>query len=201
MSLYGFVRIIPLALLVILARPLDGWAQIYTPPASSRGAVALSGSWRFLRADSPGSEAPTFDDSVWSIVAVPHTWNNIDGQDGPDTGGNPYGRDYYRGIGRYRRHFSVPVSYAGRRLFLEFDGANLVTDVWVNGQSVGHHEGGFTRFRFDVTSFVNTAAGNDNVIAVKVDNSNSIGIAPASGDFTFFGGIYRDVSLVATGRH
>ena len=74
--------------------------------------------------------------------------------------------------------------------------APAVADVWVNGVYVGRHEGGFTAFRFDVTAVVNTAAGNDNVITVKVDNFT--GIAPVAGDFTFFGGLYRDVSLVAT---
>lgn len=185
-----------LLLLVVLPRAAD--AATYTPPASTRLAIALDGTWRFLRADSPGSELPGFDDSSWSTVTVPHTWNNVDGQDGPDTGGDPNGRNYYRGIGRYRRHVSLPLGYAGRRLFLQFDGSNLITDVWVNGFYVGRHEGGFTAFRFDVTDVVNTAPGNDNVIAVKVDNSNPVGIAPLSADFTFFGGIYREVALIAT---
>jgi beta-galactosidase len=180
-------------LLFMLALPVAADAASYTPPASNRATVTLSGTWRFLRADSPGSEAPGFDDSAWSSVAVPHTWNNVDGQDGPGT-------PYYRGIGRYRRHFNVPTADAGRRLFVQFEGSNLVTEVWVNGIYAGHHEGGFTTFRFDVTAMVDFAAGNDNVIAVKVDNSNSVGIAPLSGDFTSFGGIYRDVSLVATDR-
>ena len=187
-----------LPLLLAVGVPLDAGAATYTPPASSRAAVSLSGSWKFLKSDAAGCEVPGFDDSAWATVAVPHTWNNIDGQDGPNVGGDPYGRNYYRGVGSYRRHISVPAAYAGRKLFLQFDGANIVTDVWVNGIHVGHHEGGFAIFRFDVTAFVNTAAGNDNLITVKVDNSNSVGIAPLSADFTFFGGLYRDVSLLAT---
>lgn len=178
-------------LVLALAIPVDAGAASYTPPASNRISMSLNGTWRFLNADSPGSEAPGFDDAAWSRVAVPHTWNNFDGQDGPAT-------PYFRGVGRYRRHFTLPAGYDSRRLFLEFEGSNLVTDVWVNGVYAGRHQGGFTTFRFDVTAMIDFAAGNDNVIAVRVDNSNSAGIAPLAGDFTFFGGIYRDVTLVAT---
>ena len=192
------VRMLLVPLLLTLGVPLDGRAAPYTPPASNRSSIALSGSWRFLKADGIGSEVPGFDDSRWSTVTVPHTWNSIDGQDGLAVGGDLSGQSYYRGVGSYRRHFSVPVSYTGRRLFLQFDGASLVCDVWVNGIHVGRHEGGFTAFRFDVTTVLNTAAGNDNVITVKVDNVNAGEIAPLSGDFTFFGGLYRDVSLIAT---
>jgi beta-galactosidase len=196
LPLRGDVWLVPLLLTVGLT--LDARAATYTPPASNRVSIPLSGRWRFLKADGAGAELLGFDDSFWSTVVVPHTWNSIDGQDGPDLGGDPNGRGYYRGVGTYRRHFTVPVGYAGRRIFLQFDGANLVTDVWVNGVYVGRHEGGFTAFRFDVTTLVATASGNDNVVTVKVDNANAVGIAPLSGDFTFFGGLYRDVSLVAT---
>jgi beta-galactosidase len=187
-----------LALLLILACPIAAGAASYTPPASTRVAIALSGWWRFIRADCPGAELPAFDDSSWSMVTVPHTWNNIDGQDGPDVGGDPNGRGYYRGVGCYRRHVIVPPGYGGRRLYIQFDGSNLVTELWINGFHVGRHDGGFTAFRFDVTDVVDSAPGNYNVITVKVDNGNAIRIAPLSGDFTSFGGIYRDVSLIAT---
>src|SRR5262245_38647091 len=100
-----------MALLLVLAASVAAGAASYTPPISNRATILLSGSWRFLRADSPGSEVPAFDDSTWSSVTVPHTWNAVDGQDGPDVGGDPNGRSYYRGIGRYRRHFSVPGDF------------------------------------------------------------------------------------------
>jgi beta-galactosidase len=119
---------------------------------------------------------------------LPHTWNNLDGQDGGD--------NYYRGIGWYRTHFKLSGKLAGRRFFLKFDGAFSVADVWVNGQYLGRHQGGFAAFAFDATPFVK--AGADNLVAVKVNNAYNPDIPPLSADFTFFGGLYRDVHLLVT---
>ena len=94
--------------------------------------------------DNSGASATAFNDSSWASVNLPHTWNATDGQDG--------GNNYYRGIGWYRRHYTLPASAAGKRVFLQFDGANIVAVVYVNGTMVGTHRGGFARFRFDVTS-------------------------------------------------
>ena len=90
------------------------------------------------RSDASGASAPGFDDASWTSIAIPHTWNALDGQDG---GGN-----YYRGIGWYRRHVTLPPAAAGKKVYLQFDAANTVTDVYVNGTSVGEHRGGFARF-------------------------------------------------------
>ncbi|WP_394836436.1 beta galactosidase jelly roll domain-containing protein [Pendulispora rubella] len=153
-----------------------------------RRRVDLDEGWRFLRSDAADVPLPQFDDSGWSSVTIPHTWNAKDGQDG--------NADYYRGIGWYRRHYTVPLRFIGKKLWLQFDGANMVADVWVNGIHLGRHEGGFARFRFDATSALQV--GRDNVIAVKVDNAPNANIAPLTADFTFFGGIYRTVSLQVT---
>ncbi|HEX6765724.1 MAG TPA: glycoside hydrolase family 2 TIM barrel-domain containing protein [Polyangiaceae bacterium] len=165
-----------------------GGAGGYVPPPSTRTETLLGTGWRFQRMDVTGAQAPAFDDSSWTQVSVPHTWNATDGQDG---GGN-----YYRGTGWYRRHVMVPADAAGKRLYLEFDGSNIVTDVYVNGTSVGQHRGGFARFRFDVTSAL--MPGADNVVAVKVSNAAVNDVPPLDADFTFFGGLYRDVRLIAT---
>ncbi|WP_394825581.1 glycoside hydrolase family 2 protein [Pendulispora albinea] len=159
----------------------------YTPPAV-RQQVDLGAGWRFLRSDAAQAQLPAFDDSTWSAVSIPHTWNARDGQDG--------GNDYYRGIGWYRRHYVAPAGFAGKKVWIQFDGASTVADVWVNGTYVGQHKGGFARFRFDVTSLLKLGA--DNVIAVKVDNARNANIPPLTADFTFFGGIYRNVSLHVT---
>ncbi|SFR24743.1 beta-galactosidase [Lentzea waywayandensis] len=161
-------------------------ASAYVPPVT-RAQVSLDAGWRFLRADAAGAEASGFNDSAWSQVSVPHTWNATDGQDG--------GSNYYRGIGWYRKHFTPSTTLAGRRLWLRFDGVNQVADVWVNGVKLGQHRGGFAGFRFDATAALKL--GQDNVIAVKADNAAKADIAPISADFTFFGGIYRTVSLTA----
>jgi beta-galactosidase len=155
-----------------------------TPRISTR----LADGWRFLRADAPDAQAPGFDDSGadWQNVNVPHTYNALDGQDG--------GSNYYQGVAWYRRHLTAPPADAGARMYLEFDAANSIADVYLNGVYLGQHRGGFARFRFDATS---AWVSGDNVLAVKVDNALAPDIAPLSADFTFFGGLYRDVKLVS----
>jgi beta-galactosidase len=152
-----------------------------------RRTIDLDRGWRFSRSEAPGAETPDFDDRKWARVNVPHTWNAQDGQDG--------GGDYYRGVGWYRRHVAIPRAEAGRELYLEFDGANLETTLFVNGHEVGHHAGGYARFRFDVTSVAKPGAVN--LIAVKVSNAENASVPPRSADYTFFGGIYRDARLVS----
>ncbi len=160
----------------------------YTPPANHRADVMVDSNWRFIRQDVAGAQATEFDDSSWTNLNLPHTWNNIDGQDGV--------KNYYRGTGWYRRHCTVDNNFTGRQFFLKFDGAFSVTDVYVNGSFVGEHQGGFAAFAFDVTPYLNVGA--DNVIAVKVNNGVNTNIPPLSADFTFFGGLYRDVHLLMT---
>ena len=146
----------------------------------------LDQGWHFLRSDPTGAEQVAFDDKGWEGVALPHTWNARDGE---------RGGAYYRGAGWYRCLLTVEQVKPSERVFLEFDGAALAADIWLNGVHIGRHEGGFARFRFDVTS--NLRAGL-NVLAVRVDNSKMNGVAPLGGDFTVFGGLYRPVRLVTT---
>jgi beta-galactosidase len=148
--------------------------------------AGLDTSWHFVRRDVPGAEAVSFDDSSWGVVDLPHTWNNLDGQTGSS---------YYRGVGWYRTHYPVSAGLAGKELFLKFDGACLVTHLYVNGAFVGEHRGGFAAFSWDVTPYLNV--GDDNVLAVKVNNAPVSDVAPLSGDFTIDGGIYRHVYLIA----
>ena len=170
---------------LVLAAALPAAAA--APEADGRLALNLNAGWRFLAGDDPRAPESAFDDSAWQGVDLPHTWNGLDGQDG---GGN-----YRRGAGWYRRHVAVDASLGGRRLYLQFDGASLMADVYVNGVHLGNHKGGFARFLFDATDALK--AGADNVVAVRVDNSN-LGIPPTSADFTICGGLYRGVSLLAT---
>ena len=137
--------------------------------ASPRVDVGLDEQWKFIRQDVAGAESPGFDDAAWQTVNLPHTWNNMDGQDG--------GNDYYRGVGWYRRHLKVNSQYAGKSLFLKFDGAATVADVFVNGKPAGTHRGNFGAFCFDVTPLLRV--GQDNVIAVKVNNARDPDIRAA----------------------
>ncbi len=152
--------------------------------AAGRRTVALDAGWRFERGDVYDALRPDFDDAKWSEVTLPHTYNGADGDDG---GG------YYRGPGWYRRSLDVARPADGRRRFLQFDGAALAADLWVNGRHVGRHEGGHAAFRFDITDVL---VPGRNVVAVRVDNTQRPEITPLGGDFTVFGGLYRRVFLV-----
>jgi len=153
-----------------------------------RVAINLNPDWKFIRRDVAGAEQPGFDDSGWEPVTLPHTWNNLDGEDG--------GNDYYRGPAWYRRHLSLPADLGGKSLFLQFDAASSDAMVYINGKLAGpEHTGMFSAFCYDVTPLVNFAG--DNIIAVRVSNAKNPNIPPVSADFTFFGGLYRGVRLLA----
>ncbi len=164
-----------------------GGPNAYQPPEAMRERTLIDDDWRFIKSNPSGAEAVDFDDSSWATVTLPHSWNAQDGQDS--------GSNYYRGSCWYRRHFTLPAAAADKKVYLEFDGANIVTDVFVNGQNVGQHRGGFARFRFDVTKVMTSG---DNVLAVRVNNAAVNDVPPLEADFTFFGGIYRDVHVLVT---
>lgn len=118
-------------------------------------------------------------------VSLPHTWNAIDGQDG--------GNDYHRGTCWYRHKLEVPELKAGERAYLEFDGAAMTAEVYLNGEKLTRHEGGYSRFRVDITEKLKNS---ENELVVSVDNSNNDRVYPQVADFTFYGGLYRMVRLV-----
>jgi beta-galactosidase len=182
-------RLAVLCLAVLLGRAIPLSAQSYVPPATPRQDVLLESGWRFLQADAPSAQNVSFDDSTWTGVSLPHTWDIPGGQDGPST-------PYYRGIGWYRTHYTPSSSLSGLHFFLKFDGAFSVADVYVNGNHLGEHQGGFAAFVYDVSPYLNVGA--DNVIAVKVNNAFNANIPPLNADFTFWGGIYREVHLLVT---
>jgi beta-galactosidase len=133
---------------------------------------------------------PEYDDSNWDAINLPHTWNQFDSRDEAP--------GYWRGIGWYRKHFRLPSQYSSRRVFLEFEGASSVADFWLNGQPVGEHKGGYTSFEFDVTGYAKFGE-TENVLTVKVDNLFRATLPPTvKTDYTFYGGIYRDVWLRIT---
>jgi len=123
-------------------------------------------------------------DGTRTQLDLPHTWNNLDGQDG--------GNDYWRGTCTYYKTFPRPETAAEERVYLEFRGVNASARVELNGQSVGTHDGGYSTFRWDVTDLLQ----EENQLTVYVDNSVNDKVYPQKADFTFYGGIYRDVLLV-----
>ncbi|MDR0370898.1 MAG: glycoside hydrolase family 2 protein [Prevotellaceae bacterium] len=141
--------------------------------ARERTKINLNGNWLFQIAD---------DDR--QTVNLPHTWNALDGQDG---------NDYLRAVGVYRKTLAWDDRFEGKRIYIEFLGANMQATCLVNGKSAGTHKGGYTAFRFDITDLLQRG---DNTVEVQVDNRYSEEIAPLSADFTFFGGLYRAVHLI-----
>jgi beta-galactosidase len=165
--------------------------------------TALDSGWRFFDGDAPDAVAPEFPDGAWEKVAVPHTWNRV-GYYHHDLGGTNTKADVKKrqGAGWYRLHFAAPVGSAGKRQWLEFDAASRVAKVWLNGQYLGEHRGGFSRFRLDATAAMR--AQGENVLVVRVDNTQpkaggpTADVLPLSGDFFVHGGLYRPVRLVTT---
>jgi beta-galactosidase len=175
---------------------------LYAPPslpAEPRVTVSLDAGWRFKQAATVlGVERDTFDDSDWTRVDVPHTWNRL-GNEGTER--SPQS-NRVQGIGWYRLRFKAPRTAGDRRYFLQFDGVGAVADVWLNGHYLGKHAGAFSRFRFDASASIDPLG--DNILVVKADNTRPLpgattqDVIPLSGDFFIFGGIYRSVALIVT---
>lgn len=123
-------------------------------------------------------------EGVRQDVTLPHTWNAIDGQDG--------GNDYWRGTCVYEKRFAAPALAPGEQLWIEFRGAAMTAEVSLNGHFLCRHEGGFSTFRAELTP----ALEQDNILTVTVDNGKNRRVYPQNADFTFYGGLYRDVYLL-----
>lgn len=121
-------------------------------------------------------------------VDLPHTWNAQDALSGKP--------DYKRGIGNYDKKLFIRSEWKGKRLFLRFEGANCVSNVFINGKQIGEHRGGYGAFIFEITDKVNY--GKDNTVLVRVNNGEQLDVMPLVGNFNFYGGIYRDVHLLVT---
>ena len=121
----------------------------------------------------------------WEYVNLPHTWNNIDGQDGNN--------DYYRGTCYYAKQLDKHWLPKADKYYLEVQGANSSADVYVNGKLVAHHDGGYSTWRVDITNELK----EQNLVVFAVDNSANETVYPQMADFTFYGGIYRDVNIIA----
>ena len=158
--------------------------------ADNREIIEFNESWKFFKGDPADAHLRDYSDTGWETVQLPHTWNNIDGQDGGD--------DYYRGIGWYRKTTTFIAEDSTKKIFIRFGSANLLTTLYLNGILIGEHTGGYSAFIFDISDAIIWSA--ENVFAVKVSNLASIDAPPLSADFTFFGGITRTVSLIKTNR-
>lgn len=146
-----------------------------------RQIISINENWKFVKTAADAVSAAATEGEA---VTLPHTWNALDGQDG--------GNDYYRGRCWYVKEFAIPQKEASDRVYLEFLGAAMTADVFINGAHAAHHEGGYSTFRVDVTEKLS----RNNVLAVSVDNGDNTTVYPQKADFTFYGGLYRGVRML-----
>jgi len=143
--------------------------------------MELKDNWMFVK------EAENAEDAAskkGTAISLPHTWNAVDGQDG--------GNDYHRGTCWYVTKFQKPELEAGSQIYVEFLGASVIADVYLNGEAVAHHEGGYSTFRVNLTDKLQ----EENVLAVALNNADNNYVYPQKADFTFYGGLYRMVNLI-----
>ena len=157
-----------------------------------RQRLSMDLNWSFTRGDPPGAENPAFDDSNWRVLDVPHDWS-IEGPYAPTNVTAGPGGFLPAGIGWYRKHFTTPSAFKDKEVSVQFDGIYMNADVYLNGHRVGRHAYGYTSFACDLTPFL-AAPGQDNVLAVRVDNDRQ----PNSRWYTG-SGIYRHVWADVTG--
>jgi len=146
-----------------------------------REIVNINSKWSFSK---QATSVPSAIDASWDVVDLPHSWNAVDGQDG--------GNDYYRGTAYYAKTINKADLPVADRYYLEIRGANSSADVYVDGKALAHHDGGYSTWRVDVTE----ALADSSLLTIAVDNSANDRVYPQMADFTFYGGIYRDVNLI-----
>lgn len=158
--------------------------------AQERISTTINTNWLFFKGDTTKSS----DNNKWSLVSIPHTWNAQDVNDEQP--------GYYRGEGWYKKTLFVPKGWEGKDIYLYFEGVAQVADVYINGIKVGSHSGSYTAFNFPINQYLKfTSSENSaNELIIKVDNRNNEDIPPLTADFTFFGGLYRDVYLKAISK-
>ncbi len=150
-----------------------------------RTVVNFNAKWAFTKqADSIPAALP----NDWNWVNLPHSWNAIDGQDG--------GNDYYRGTAYYAKSLDKMDLPQADKYYLEIRGANSSADVYLNGKNLAHHDGGYSTWRVDISD----ALERENLFVIAVDNSANDRVYPQVADFTFYGGLYRDVNIICVNQ-
>jgi beta-galactosidase len=182
-------RILRYCLLSIIFLAQFTWAAAFIPQNSNREVLNFNTNWKWFNYDVVNGQDPALNESGAQDVSLPHSNAILDLFDVDPS--------EWRYISWYRRHFSLSSTYNGRRVFVEFQGAGQVNQVYVNGSFVGESKGHFTSFKFDITDYI-TYGNYDNVIAVRVDNTAHTELPPTGGDFYYFGGIHRDVKMIIT---
>ena len=166
-----------------------GAAAISSLRAAARENTILDSGWRFKQGEMDGAEQPGFNDSDWQAVSLPHNWGWQEAQQG---------KDFYHGASWYRRELNIGPPQPGKRYYLKFEAASQVADVFLNGNPLGQHRGAFGAFCFEITQQLSKTGTN--LMAARVSNARPPDLAPLSGDFSVYGGLYRPVHLIVTGE-
>lgn len=176
-------------------RPVSvaAWLALAASLSAQRTDTVLDAGWRFARRDAGAAAVP---DEKWETVAVPHTWNALDGQNGTAADPKLVPDGYWRGAGWYVRALPAPAPAAERRVFARFEAVSVVADVFLNDAHLAQHRGAFAAFAVELTG--KFRGDGADVLRVRADNSRVPDVAPLQGDFTVFGGIYRPVHLIET---
>ena len=140
----------------------------------------INAGWVFAKE----AQVPASMPADWEAIDLPHCWNAVDGQDG--------GNDYFRGTAYYAKTLNKTDLPEADQYYLELQGANSSADVYVNGKKLAHHDGGYSTWRVNMTDALEIS----NLIVVAVDNSANETVYPQMADFTFYGGLYRDVNVI-----
>jgi len=146
-----------------------------------RGIININTGWQFAK---DTTQVPGMLPADWEVVDLPHSWNAVDGQDG--------GGDYFRGTCCYVKELVTSQLPVADKYYLEICGANSSADVYVGGKHLAHHDGGYSTWRVDITE----ALGEGAAVAITVNNAPNDTVYPQMADFTFYGGLYRNVNLI-----
>ena len=165
-------------------------ASAVAQPAPPRDTIPFDNDWRFLLGDDPKAKESKFDDSRWQSLTLPHDWS-IEGPVNPPPTGDRNTGYFTHGIGWYRKSFATPDT--AKKVVVEFDGIYMNSDVWINGNFLGHRPYGYINIRYDLTEYLKKD-GSPNVLAVRADDSAEPSVRWYSGS-----GIYRHVRLITTG--
>lgn len=143
--------------------------------------IHWNSAWEFSKENNP--------DATWEMIDLPHTWNGIDGQDGGD--------DYFRGTCYYKKVLNRSSLPDSEEVYLEFEGTNSSASLYINEKKITSHDGGYSTWRVNITKYLE----DTNTILVSVDNSPNDYVYPQKADFTFYGGIYRNVNLLCVKKN
>ncbi|MES1166750.1 MAG: sugar-binding domain-containing protein, partial [Pseudomonadota bacterium] len=211
MNALPVTRSLVVSSLLLLAAPFAPTATAadahFTVPASPRTTYNFNPGWKFAFGDAAGADQPGFNDATWQDVSLPHTWNETDSYRAyiAHSGGDQ--SEKMMGIGWYRKHFKLPASAEGQKVFIQFDGMRQAGRFFLNGQPVGKYENAITAVGIDISNLAKFG-GQDNVLAVKVDNRPTYKEEATGTEFEWknsnsnpnFGGLTRNVRLHAMGQ-